>query len=131
MNVKPIAGNAHRTFSLKSRDYPIDEYSMREMVVLYCNSDIIVQWKSNAYFPLFLLPHNAIIEIAQSRNDSVHGNLRVETEERFLDFVRRDFLTMRVQYYACGEDEDAIEQSIQAAFLSVLKKKYKITLCHL
>ena len=90
----------------------MEERSMREIVALYCNSDIILQWDSQYdYFPLFLLPHNAFIEIEDG------GKKKWSIE---------DWREMRVMYYTIPNQEDQIITTIRKAIQSVLIKKYNI-----
>ena len=86
----------------------MDEYSMRELVVLYCNTDIVVQWSGDyEYFVYFLLPYNAFVLV---------GNVERE---------KWQFDEMRVLYYTVEENVASIKSIIEEAKNQVIEKKYK------
>lgn len=97
------------SFPIRKREYALEERSMREVVVLYCNSDVVVQWDSQySYYALFLLPHNVLIEVGSNEKKQL------------------DFHTMRIMYYSVDWEEGIITSAISKAFEYVVEKKYKI-----
>ena len=111
-NLQGSNSSSSLSLSIRSREYKMEERSMREIVALYCNSDIILQWDSQYdYFPLFLLPHNAFIEIEDG------GKKKWSID---------DWREMRVMYYTIPNQEDQIITTIRKAIQSVLIKKYNI-----
>lgn len=56
---------------VKTREYRAEEMSMRELVVLFCNSDVVIRNEvDDDVFSLFLLPRNGYVEMGEGREKS-------------------------------------------------------------
>ena len=66
-NLSSIVKQAH----VKTREYRVEEMSMRELVVLFCNSDVVIRNEvDDDVFSLFLLPKNGYVEVGEGREKS-------------------------------------------------------------
>lgn len=75
---------------------------MREIVALYCNSDVVVQWGQTSYFVLFSLPYNGVIVV-----------------EEEIPVIQN-----RILYYSVRENE--LATALKQAIADVVDKKYHL-----
>lgn len=102
LDLKSVAKESFTSLPIRSREYSFEERSMREIVALYCNSDVVVQWGQTSYFALFLLPYNGLIVV----EDEV------------------PILQNRVLYYSVRENE--LTTVLKQAIADVVDKKYHL-----
>ena len=98
-------------FDVRQRSIVMDERTTREIVLLFCNSDVVIRaWVPDDYFPLFLLPKSAYIEIIEnSENQS---------------WLESNWELMRIFYYQHNRYDKELNNTINEAIRKVKEKKY-------
>lgn len=98
-------------YDLKQRSIVTDDRSTREIVLLFCNSDVVIRkWVPDDYSPLFLLPKSAYIEINENRENH--------------NWLESNWELMRIFYYQHGQYDKALNNIIDEAVSKVKEKKY-------
>ena len=98
-------------FDIRQRSIITDDRSTREIVLLFCNSDVVIRsWVPDDYFPLFLLPRSAYIEIDENHQS-----------QSWLD---ANWELMRIFYYRHNSYDKELNSIIEKAVTKVKKKKY-------
>ena len=99
---------------MKGRSFDVEERSTRERILLYCNSDVVVQkWTRSDYFPVFLLPKSAFVEVA----GPVGEKSWVETNSE----------RMRILYYSCARTGEELDAVVKRALMQVKRVKYSFS----
>ena len=100
---------------MKQRSIVTDDRSTREIVLLFCDSDVVIRsWVPDDYSPLFLLPKSAYIEINENR-----GNR---------SWLESNWELMRIFYYQHSQYDKALNDVIDEAVKKVKEKLEKTTL---
>lgn len=102
LDLKSIVKENRFSLPIRSREYSFEERSMREIVALYCNSDVVVQWGQTSYFVLFSLPYNGVIVV-----------------EEEIPVIQN-----RILYYSVRENE--LATVLNQAITDVVDKKYHL-----
>lgn len=99
---------------VKGRSFDVEERSTRERILLYCNSDVVVQkWSKDDYFPIFLLPKSAFIEIASPAMEK--------------SWVEKNSGRMRILYYSCSRTGEELDAVVKQALMEVKQVKYSFS----
>lgn len=96
---------------MKQRSIVTDDRSTREIVLLFCDSDVVIRsWVPDDYSPLFLLPKSAYIEINENRENR--------------SWLESNWELMRIFYYQHSQYDKALNDIIDEAVKKVKEKKY-------
>ena len=98
-------------YDVKQRSIVTDDRSTREIVLLFCDSDVVIRsWVPDDYSPLFLLPKSAYIEINENRENR--------------SWLESNWELMRIFYYQHSQYDKALNDVIDEAVNKVKEKKY-------
>ena len=98
-------------YDVKQRSIVTDDRSTREIVLLFCDSDVVIRsWVPDDYSPLFLLPKSAYIEINENRENR--------------SWLESNWELMRIFYYQHSQYDKALNDIIDEAVKKVKEKKY-------
>lgn len=96
---------------MKQRSIVTDDRSTREIVLLFCDSDVVIRsWVPDDYSPLFLLPKSAYIEINKNKENR--------------SWLESNWELMRIFYYQHSQYDKALNDVIGEAVNKVKEKKY-------